>query len=159
MVQSVHAFQCDPTLDDATVAYAIESHRAFEDLRQVLAQIGGVLVLAAAGGKSAAPDHPMLGAARELYHGAIDRLNVLGVTPRARHHHKHLLGAARALDDTLVAAQRHLHRKAGRETDLDAILRPLRTAQTEMEQVARLLPGFDLVDFSHGCCAEHRIKN
>ncbi len=159
MAQSAHLFQSDPTLDDATVAYAIESHRAFEDLRQVLAQIGGVMVLAAAGGKSATPDHPMLDAARELYRGAIDRLNGLEATPRARHHHRHLLSAAQALDGTLIAAQRHLHRKAGREIDLDAILKALRTAQTEMEHVARLLPGFDLVDFSHGCCAEHRSKN
>ncbi|MEJ1969443.1 MAG: hypothetical protein WDN03_12535 [Rhizomicrobium sp.] len=140
--------------DDATVAYAIDSHRAFEELRQVLAQLGGLLVLAAAGGKSAVPDHPMLVAAGELHRRAADRLRALRATPRASHHHAHLMSAAAALESALGAARRHLHRRAD-GVDIGAILAPLRLAQNEMERVTRLLPGFDLVDFDQGCCAEH----
>ncbi len=155
---AARAFLADPALDDATVAYALESYRAFEDLRQVQAQLGGLLVLAAAGGKSAMPDHPMLDAAREIYRGAEERLRTLRATPRAGHHHRHLLGAAHALDEALAAARQHLRRRAG-APDIEPILRPLRRAQMEMERVTRLLPGFDLVDFSHGCCAEHGTQH
>ena len=48
------------TLDDRTTAYILETRRPFEDLRQVASQLAGLLVLAASGAKSAAPDHPML---------------------------------------------------------------------------------------------------
>ena len=57
-------------VDDATAAYIVENRKCFEDLKQVASQLAGLLVLAAAGSKEAVPDHPMLGAARELYREA-----------------------------------------------------------------------------------------
>ena len=57
IVQSVGSRE---KIDDETVAYILKAQKYFEDLRQVAAQLAGLLALAAAGGKSATPDHPML---------------------------------------------------------------------------------------------------
>src|SRR5580698_10190870 len=92
-------------IDDATTGYILETRKCFEDLRQVTAQIAGVLVLAGAGGKSAAPDHPMLEAAAELHREAFDRLRGICPTERAREHHLCLTRAAQALSNGLAIAR------------------------------------------------------
>src|ERR1700722_9548790 len=93
-------------VDDETAVYILETRKCFEDLRQVAAQIAGVLVLAAAGGKSATPDHPMLAAAAELHRAANDQVRRVEPTVRARTHHHCLVQAADALSRALAAAQR-----------------------------------------------------
>ena len=40
-------------VDDATAEYIVENQKCFEDLKQVAAQLAGLLVLAAAGSKEA----------------------------------------------------------------------------------------------------------
>src|SRR5262245_13852628 len=60
------------TLDDKTVAYVLETGRAFDDLRQVLSQLAGLLVLDRSGAKSGGPEHPVLGAAADTLRQAAD---------------------------------------------------------------------------------------
>jgi len=131
-------------VDSDTAAYIIEARRHFEDLRQVESQLAGLLVLAAAGARSAGPHHPMLKSADHLYQEAVERLHHTRVTPRAQAHHDHLLRAATALRSALSAA----HRNAA----IDAVLRPLRAAHESLHQASRDLPGFDMVAFEQGCC-------
>jgi hypothetical protein len=132
-----------PPVDDATAAYILETSKCFEDLRRVAAQIAGVLVLAAAGGKSATPDHPMLDAAAELHRGASDRLRSIRPTPRSRAHHHCLMQAADALTIALLAAKR---------MEVDPILLPVRTAYAHLQRASDTLPGFEMVAFAQGCC-------
>ena len=54
----ISAANAQANIDNETVAYILVARKHFEDLRQVAAQLAGLLVLAAAGGKSATPDHP-----------------------------------------------------------------------------------------------------
>ena len=131
-------------LDDATVAYVVETRRYFEDLRQVESQLAGLLVLEAAGARSGLPEHPMLRAAEQLYREAAEGIQRVRVTERARLHHYHLLAAARALDRALAAAHEGLA--------IDSILAPLRTAYTSLQSAAAELPGFAMVAFEQGCC-------
>src|ERR1700722_20753185 len=77
-------------IDEATAAYIVENQKCFEDLKQVASQLAGLLVLAAAGSKEAAPDHPTLGAARERFREADDALRRARPTDRARPHYEHL---------------------------------------------------------------------
>jgi hypothetical protein len=137
------------SVDDETAVYILENRRYFEDLRQVAAQLAGLLVLAAAGGKSAAPDHPMLESAEHLYNEALDGLRGARITPRARENHEHLLDAAGALRISLSAARRHL------PVSVDPILAPLRAAYTHLQRAVNSLPGFAMVAFEQGCCAVH----
>ena len=131
-------------LDDDTAAYILENRKYFEDLRQVAAQLAGLLVLNAAGSKSAGPHHPMLDAAGQLYHETIESLQRARVTPLARQHHYYLLQAGAALRTSLSAAN------AG--VDVDPVLTPLRAAYAHLQRASNELPGFEMVAFDQGCC-------
>jgi hypothetical protein len=138
-------------LDDLTVAYVLSARPHFENLRQVAAQIAGVLVLAATGARSAAPDHPMLHAAEQLFHESADAIRRTRATGRALPHHRHLTQAASSIETALSTARDRLGRPGGRG-DLDPILTPLRTAYTQLQHAANALPGFEIVSFDQGCC-------
>lgn len=137
-----------PELDDATVAYILETRRAFEDLRQAAAQLAGLLVLEAAGAKNELPLHPMLAAAEELSLEAEEKIHQARATVRAERHQGHLADAAAHL---LRAV-----RKARRNAEMGPILSPLRAAYAELEAATRELPGFDMVAFDRGCCGPIR---
>ena len=132
-------------IDAETAAYIFQTQRAFEDLRQVASQIAGLLVLNASGAKTATPDHPLLRSAADLHCGAIDAVRMSQPTPRARRHHMYLLEAGAFLDTALNAA------RAGGQ--IDPVLVPLRRAYERLQKGAAVLPGFEMVAFSQGCCA------
>jgi hypothetical protein len=147
-------------LDDRTVAYVIASQPIFEDLRQVAAQLAGLLVLSATGAKTAAPDHPMLTTAAQLFDQAADAVEraQASVTVRARRHHTELQHAATALRGALAATRQELGQPAA-AADLDAALAPLRQAYACLQRAAAALPGFQMVAFDQGCCGVHvRLK-
>ena len=131
-------------LDDLTVAYVLETRKWFEDLRQVAAQLAGLLVLEAAGAKSEVPGHPMLAAASELHQSAADGIHHTRATARARRHHHHLLDAADALGSALSAAHTGVA--------IDPILAPLRVAYARLQDAGKELPGFEMVALAQGCC-------
>jgi hypothetical protein len=123
-------------IDDQTAAYILAVQVYFEDLKQVAAQLAGLLVLEAAG---ASPDHPMLASAGQAYKNAADGLRSVRVSARARVHHKHLLAAAEKLDEAL--------RARGDKLGL------LEGAYAELRSASRTLPGFQMISFERGCCA------
>src|SRR3954466_8388536 len=94
-------------LDDRTVGYVVASQPIFEDLRQVAAQLAGMLVLFASGSKTAAPDHPMLTSASQLFAQAADAVARVhaSVTGPAREHYDALAAATASLGDALAAAR------------------------------------------------------
>jgi hypothetical protein len=126
----------DSAIDDQTVAYTIVVQPYFEDLKQVAAQLAGLLVLEASG---AAPDHPMLASADQAYKSAVDGLKSARVPARARWHHVHLLAAAAKLHEAL-------HGSGDR-------LVPLEGAYNDLRLASKSLPGFQMISFERGCCA------
>jgi hypothetical protein len=138
-------------LDDRTVAYILDSRGPFEDLQRVASQLAGLLVLAAAGAKSATPDHPSLDVARATLGRAADRVRHMQPTVRSRRHHDHLVRAVRALETALAAACEG--RSIGKSEDIDRVFRPLQTGYAHLQEAADRLPGFELVAFSRGCCS------
>jgi hypothetical protein len=138
-------------IDDETVAYILLAQKYFEDLRQVAAQLAGLLVLAAAGSKSATPDHPMLEAAKQLHESATAGIRGLRATERASAHRDNLSRAAAALECALSSAQTHLWR-AGRGAEVEPILHPLQAAYAQLRLAAAALPGFEMISFEQACC-------
>jgi hypothetical protein len=127
-------------IDDQIVEYILAAQSWFEDLKQVAAQLAGILVLEAAGSKSnAAPDHPMHLSAERVYKSAVDGLRSARVPARARRHHDHLLAASGKLNDAL-------HTKGDPLVFLES-------AYAELRSASRTLPGFQMISFEHGCCA------
>jgi hypothetical protein len=139
-------------IDDQTAAYVLEQRKHFEDLRQVAAQLAGLLVLAAAGANGAAPGHPLLETAEQLFHDAADGIRSARVPLRARQHHHRVVAAIAAIRHALDAAQTHLGRQSP-PGDFDPILVPLRAGYTHLQRAADALPGFDMIAFDRGCCA------
>ena len=137
-------------IDEATAAYIVENQKCFEDLKQVASQLAGLLVLAAAGSKEAAPDHPTLGAARELFREADDALRRARPTERARPHYEHLAQAAALIGAALKESREVLN--------VDRILIPLRAGYTELEHAADALPGFQKIAYDRACCGGARIQ-
>jgi hypothetical protein len=123
-------------IDDQTVEYILAAQTWFEDLKQVAAQLAGLLVLDAAG---ATPDHPMQLSAERVYKSAVDGLHSARVPARARRHHDHLLAASGKLNDAL-------------HTNGDPLVF-LESAYAELRSASRTLPGFKMISFEHGCCA------
>lgn len=147
------AFRCDAPngLDDGTLVYIEAAGACFEDLRAVTAQLGGLLLLAASGARSAGPHHPMLAVASDLLESARDATLRLTPGSRTRHHHDHLVAAAARLTEALALVD---------ATPLggDGVTEPMRllnTAWTELGAASRALPGFDLIDLTGACCAMH----
>ena len=149
-------------LDEDTASYTLETRKCFDDLRQVAAQIAGVLVLAEAGGKSATPDHPMLKAAADLHREAVDQVRSRQPPVAARSHHEFLLQAAESLAAALAAASglrmgtaAALAAASGRRLETSAILPPVREAYEYLARASNALPGFPMVAFEQACCSGH----
>jgi hypothetical protein len=131
-------------VDEETAAYILETRRSFEDLRQVAAQLAGMLVLAAAGSPSAGPHHPILTSAAQLYAEAVERVERARVPAPARRHHRYLAASAKALEGAIAAANQGMA--------IDPVLVPLRAAYEQLANASRALPGFPMVAFEQGCC-------
>jgi hypothetical protein len=124
-------------IDDQTVAYVVVALSCFEDLKQVAAQLAGLLVMEAAGSKT--PDHPMLASAEQVYRNAVDGLRSARVPAGAKAHHEHLLAAATMLNTALYGNGDPLALVEG--------------AYAELRSASRMLPGFQMISFERGCCA------
>ena len=137
-------------LDDRTLAYVIAAHPVFEDLRQVAAQLAGLLVLAATGSKETSPDQPMLESAKLACVQAADGVNRAGAltSDHTRAHHRKLVDARAALADALASADTW-------PVDVEAVLLPLRMAYAHLQSASQLLPGFQMVSFEQACCGNN----
>jgi hypothetical protein len=145
-------------LDDATVAYVLAAQAHFAGLKQAEGQLGGLLLLAAAGSKSITQEHAMLESARMAHAEAADGIAGLSVPARARHHHHHLSEAAAAIGSALDQTRRSLHGFAAGRRDVDEALRPLKLGHRHLDWASRSLPGFEMVNFQQACCAGHAAE-
>lgn len=141
------------TLDDGTIRYVLETRPHFEDLRHAIGQVAGMLVLAAAGAKTVTQDHPLFATARRT----LDRVSygICAARPSARaaHHHRHLVAAVDALGFALKRAGEDLHLHSVDRARVDPVLEPLQIAYRHLAWAAKALPGFELINFDHACCA------
>jgi len=142
------ASEVDPGLFD----YVVAAQGRFEGLRQCAAQVAGLLVLAAAGGRTD-PGHPMLELARNAHGAAADATYGARIPVGAEHHHRHMAAAAKALAAALKAMPDALSRR--NEEAVDKAFGPLQAGFRELQHASHCLPGFEIVDFEQGCCAEH----
>jgi len=141
------------TLDDAAIRYVLETRGHFEDLRHAVGQVAGMLVLAAAGAKTVTQDHPLFATARTTLERVSDGIGSAHPSPRAIHHHRHLVAAVSGLGLALKRAQEDLHLHGIDRARVDPVLEPLKTAYRNLAWAAKALPGFELLSFDQACCA------
>lgn len=141
----------DGVLDDATRRYILAAQPVFDDLRDVAAQLAGLMVLAGSGASSAAIDHPMVQVAAERWRGAREGARALRAPAAAAHHHHHLVRTAEIVGRVLGAVRDD----AGLVGRLGTPLPLLNAAWREVEHTAAALPGFRTLDLTQACCAIH----
>jgi hypothetical protein len=141
------------TLDERTIRYVLETRPHFEELRQAVGQLAGMLVLAAVGAKSVTQDHPLIATARETLGRASDGVRSARPSARATHHHRHLLGATEALAFALKRVKEDMHLHSVDRDRIDPVLEPLQVAYRHLAWAAKALPGFEIVSFDQACCA------
>lgn len=140
--------------DHALLAY-IEGGRVAQDLLcQVLTQLAGYsLMLMTTSRRPNLAEQSIRGASAAAAR-AFEDIRALAVPSAARHHHHHLCKAAEAARHAFAAAERCGRPDAG-EAERDALTRALQAATAHLRVTARLLPGFEMVDFDQACCALH----
>ena len=154
------SFECSPAepavdtfdVDDRTMDYVVASRPHYNNLNKAIAQVAGLLVLGAAGGRCP-PDHPMMSVAEELHITAHQSLGRLRVTPRAAHHHRHLQQASCLVADAVSETKAYLRLRD--ERVLDAATHHMNAAYQELLVASRCLPGFEVVALGDGCCGGH----
>jgi len=146
-------------LDDKTISYVLETRPYFEDLRQSISQIAGLLVLATAGAKSVTQDHAMLEAARDACKRALDGIRSTRPTARATHHHRHLLEAAQDLGLAISRSGDGLHLTSTDRHRNENVFGPLEAAYRNLGWATRTLPGFEILSFDQACCAPQQVEH
>jgi hypothetical protein len=142
-------------LDAPTLAYVQQAQPVFDLFRQAEGQLAGLMVLAAAGSRSALPDHPILANAWAAFEQGLDRLRRTVPSQRGRHHYHHLSEAGDLIGRALAQAERALRDRGDAKADIAAALEPLRQGHRHLQWATTALPGFEMVAFEQGCCALH----
>jgi hypothetical protein len=142
-------------LDARTLAYVQQAQPVFDLFRQAEGQLAGLMVLAAAGSRSALPDHPILASARAAFEDGLDRLRRTVPSQRGRHHHHHLSEAGDLIGRALAQAERALRDRGDAKAEIGAALKPLQQGHRHLQWATTALPGFEMVAFEQGCCAVH----
>jgi len=141
------------TLDERTIRYVLKTRPLFEDLRQAVGQVAGMLVLAAAGAKTVTQDHPLFASACETLGRVSDLIRSTQPDARAVHHHRHLLKAMEALGLAMTRGKEGMHLHGMEPERIEPVLEPLQVAYKHLAWAAKALPGFEIVSFDQACCA------
>jgi hypothetical protein len=137
------------SLSDPVMDYVNEAQPVHRALQRVLVQLSAFLLTQLGTRHRALCDRAPVEAARQALAECAGRLAALRVPARAAHHRRHLSGAAEALEQATLRAL------ASDSDDDDGTFRALEEAERHLKTLARILPGFEAVDFTQACCAAH----
>jgi len=140
-------------VDEATAFYAIAAQACFDNFHGAANRMAGLLVLLAITKSRHVLDLDVQRAAAAMVTAGTEQLRALVPTRRSKHFHRHLDNAGRMLIATLDEINRTLSSSAAARDPLS----PLRIAWDEIRNASKCLPGFEVVDFGHSCCALHQI--
>jgi hypothetical protein len=137
-------------LPDEVVAYAMGARRVYSDLRRLVGQMAGLLILAQASDRRDAFDLPTHAAANELWRSVPERLENLRVPRRLDVNLYHLQSAHKLLGICLAALR--APRLTDSRLDLTAAMADLARAYTHLQSASEPRVGMTMVEFSHACC-------
>ncbi|MDQ0467890.1 hypothetical protein [Labrys wisconsinensis] len=135
---------------DAVVAYGLEARRVYSDLRRLIGQTAGLLILAQASRRREALDLPTLAGAQELWGEVAERLGGLSAPQRLDPNLRHLIAAHRLAGSCLTALRAPV--LADGAPDLTVALGNLTAAYRHLQAASEERLGMTMVDFRHSCC-------
>lgn len=163
----IHASDCvtwstqgiDPALclnafnDEALAHYLSEVRPIYEQLKRVLGQISGLLILTQTTPARADRDQPMVTTAREQLTEARELWRTVYPPAAAKYHHAAFGGIAERLSAVLAAVDgRRFDLVTPDSHDLDTAMRHLFSAHGLLLAVSNDRAGMTPVNFSHACC-------
>jgi hypothetical protein len=140
----------DRGLPDEIAGYVIGARRVYSDLRRLVGQIAGLLILAQASNRKEALDLPILAAARELWLSVPEQMERLRAPGRLDANLYHLRSAHRLLGscfDSLGA-----FRYKDEKPNLTDALADIARAYSHLQSASEPRAGMTMVDFSQACC-------
>jgi len=135
---------------DAVGAYAAECHPIYEDLRRIIGQLAGLLVLVRLTVRAEVADLVEIKRCQTRWNEARLRLQAL-VAPTGLIRHKVQLDAAHAFSGDVVHAFFTL-RGQGLQDQLDQMSLRIQRAYVHLEAASSQKARLHMVDFSHACC-------
>ena len=135
---------------DSIYAYVVSAQVPFELLREAASQLAALLILSAAGGKSA-QDNPIFSLAKAQCHEANELVGQLCAPMHGCHHYRHLQLCSAKLVNAFLNASTSLHRMHSDCVDRTLVI--LRSAFEHLKRAVGALPGFEVVSIDSSCCA------
>ena len=143
--------------DEAVMRYGLGARAIYGDIKRVVAQAGGLLILAQASARRDAFDMPSLSHAEDLCRDASDRLAGLSAPGRLAAHHDRLTEAA-SIAMACLRQIRSVRLDADRDPALGAASSLLSRAYAVLQSTSDSRFGMMMVDFRHACCSCGAIK-
>lgn len=135
---------------DEVIAYGIQARPIYSDLRRLIGQTAGLLILAQASNKWEALDLPALPGALELWNEISEPLGRLPAPRRVQAHLQNLQASYR-LTGSCLSSLRFRRSIEGR-VDLTEALGSLSAAYKHLQASSEDRFGMTMVDFRHSCC-------
>jgi hypothetical protein len=138
---------------DQMVRYVARARPVQQLISDTLTQVAGVALLLMTSTRSVSLAEGSLAGAHDSALRAVEEVRALATPDIAAHHHHHMSAAATTLVQACAATLDCLRADASEHRD--ALVSALRASSDHLRSTARLLPGFELVDFGQACCAAH----
>jgi hypothetical protein len=137
---------------DAVAAYASACRPVYEDLRRVIGQLAGLLILARLTARTEMADLPEMVLCRARWQDAAERLGLLRA-PSGLEGHKAQLDSAHAFSGLVMGTFSDLRRGIDTTPQLDLMSVQIKRAYAHLDAASSTKAGLQMVDFSHACCA------
>lgn len=137
---------------DAVAVYAAACRPVYEDLRRVIGQLSGLLILARLTTRTEMVDLPEMVQCRARWDEAGQKLGALTAPPGLQRH-KTQLDSAHAFSGLVITAFADLRRGMDMTAQLDRMTVRIKRAYAHLEAASAPKAGLQMVDFTHACCA------
>jgi len=137
-------------LGNEIISYGLEARRVYSDLRRLVGQVAGLLVLVQASQRREALDLPVLAGAKALWSEIPDRLKSLKAPGKLDVNLYHLKSSY-DLIGTCISALHHVT-LVDIMPDLTIALNNLSAAYRHLQSASNDRLGMTMVDFSQSCC-------
>lgn len=134
-------------------AYAQACRPVFEDLRRVIGQLAGLMILAQLTNSTDVADLPELPACRKRWQNCSEQLSAL-TAPSSLRPHLEQLSAAHFFSGQAMRTFSFIRPgQSGNEDLFDEIARLVKRAYAHLRAVTSEKAGLEMVDLTHACCS------
>jgi len=148
-------YSCVGVTEQSLLRYADSARTAQQLISQTLTQLSGYALLLLTSRQQATLAEGALALARQSVVQAAEAVRALQAPEPAAHHYHHMHSAAETLMEACAAATACRGAQDRSDRRFDTLICALRATSDHLRATARLLPGFELIDFGQACCAVH----